>query len=127
MLIDTLDGVPSPRRLVHVPFRRGEDTSESHDEAWLQALIYDCPAILPIDEIEPGFGTLISLCKELRTGAGRLDNVFITANGNIVLAECKLWRNPQARREVVAQIMDYAQAMSTWGYAELNADPTGCI
>jgi len=120
LLIDTLDGAPSPRRLVHVPYRPSEDASESHDEAWLQALIHDCPAILPIDEIDPGFGTLISLCKELPTDAGQLDNVFITADGNIVLAECKLWRNPEARREVVAQIMDYAQAMSSWSYAELN-------
>ena len=120
LLIDTLDGVPTPRRLEHVPYRPGEGSSESHDEAWLQTLIQDCPSILPIDEIEPGFGALFPLCTELPTDAGFLDNTFVTANGNIVLAECKLWRNPEARREVVAQIIDYAQAMSSWSYDTLN-------
>jgi len=32
------------------------------------------------------------------------------ARGRVILAECKLWRNPEARREVVAQIPDYAES-----------------
>ena len=36
------------------------------------------------------------------------------------MVECKLWRNPQARREVVAQILDYAKEISRWSYRELD-------
>ncbi|MFZ1679440.1 MAG: hypothetical protein WAT70_00350 [Rhizobiaceae bacterium] len=52
-------------------------------------------------------------------GAGRggsLDNVFITSNGGLVLVEAKLWRNPQARREVIAQAMEYAAAVFRMDY-----------
>ncbi|MGM0692754.1 MAG: hypothetical protein ACQEUN_05015 [Pseudomonadota bacterium] len=34
--------------------------------------------------------------------------------------ECKLWRNPEARRKVIAQILDYARAVSSWSYADLQ-------
>jgi hypothetical protein len=34
--------------------------------------------------------------------------------------ECKLWRNPQARREVVGQILDYAKELSRWSSSDLQ-------
>jgi hypothetical protein len=37
-----------------------------------------------------------------------------------VLVECKLWRNPQARREVVAQVLEYAALLRRWSYADLS-------
>lgn len=120
LLIGSLSGVSPPRKLEKLHFRPDADDPASFDEGWLQDLIDNNPSLLPLNEIEPGFGPLISLCKEMPTKAGYIDNVFVTGEGNIVLAECKLWRNPEARREVVAQIMDYAQAMSSWGYGEFN-------
>jgi hypothetical protein len=45
--------------------------------------------------------------------------LYITESGDVVIAECKLWRNPQARREVVAQVIDYAHGMSAWTYQDL--------
>lgn len=35
--------------------------------------------------------------------------------------ECKLWRNPQARREVLAQILEYASLLRGWSYGDLTA------
>ena len=35
--------------------------------------------------------------------------------------ETKLWRNPEARREVVGQIVDYAKELSTWDVEKLVA------
>ena len=32
-----------------------------------------------------------------------------------MLIECKLWRNPEARREVVGQILDYAKVLTRRG------------
>jgi hypothetical protein len=47
--------------------------------------------------------------------------MLVTRTGRIVLLECKLWRNPQARREVVGQILDYAKELARWDYARLQA------
>src|SRR4029079_16508740 len=35
--------------------------------------------------------------------------------------ECKLWRNPEARRKVLAQIIDYASELKTWDYEALES------
>jgi hypothetical protein len=53
--------------------------------------------------------------------AGFVDNLFVTPTGDIALVECKLWRNPEARREVIAQIIDYASEMTTWSYESLES------
>ncbi|MFQ5501330.1 MAG: hypothetical protein ACE5EQ_03395 [Phycisphaerae bacterium] len=37
------------------------------------------------------------------------------------MVETKLWRNPEARRHVVAQAIDYATQMSKWSYDDLVA------
>jgi hypothetical protein len=91
-----------------------------YDEAWVQELINKYPEILPVSEIEPAFEALVSVCRELPTQSGSLDNLFISRRGDIVLVECKLWRNPQARREVVAQVMDYAKDLQQLGYEDFE-------
>ncbi|WP_428483328.1 hypothetical protein [Rhodopila sp.] len=96
-----------------------------YDEAWLQGLLHRHPEVLPIEQIEPGFGDLIPLCRELPLsfGGGRsgaLDNLFVTRDGGLVFIEAKLWRNPEARRAVVAQAMEYAAAVFGMNYSELQ-------
>jgi len=62
------------------------------------------------------------LCRELTLpSAGSLDNLFITREGQLVLVEAKLWRNPEARRKVVAQALDYAAAVFRMSYGELES------
>lgn len=100
-------------------------SSKQYDEAWLQSLLHKNPQIFPIEQIEPGFGNLIPLCRELPLsfGGGRsgaLDNIFTTQEGGILLVEAKLWRNPEARRAVVAQAMEYAAAVFRLSYEELQ-------
>jgi hypothetical protein len=51
----------------------------------------------------------VPICTELNTPAGPIDNFMVSPSGLPVLVECKLWRNPEARREVVSQILDYAK------------------
>ncbi|MCF6312019.1 MAG: hypothetical protein L3J39_06170 [Verrucomicrobiales bacterium] len=98
-----------------------DGSSEKFDEAWIQQLVNDCPDLLPIDQIDSIFGDLIPLCREMRTKVGPLDNLFINQDGMLTLVECKLWRNPEARRKVVAQILDYAQAFSQMTYEDLSS------
>lgn len=91
-----------------------------YDEAWLQRLIHQAPACLPIAEIEPGFDEPISVCMELPTAHGPIDNLLMTADGDLVLVETKLWRNPEARRTVVAQALDYASCVFAMDYQALE-------
>ena len=90
------------------------------DESWLRDTLFDNPEILPIDDIDSAFGPLIPICKELRTDAGPIDAVFINEHGRLTIVECKLWKNPQARREVVAQTLHYVSALTDWSYADFQ-------
>ncbi len=92
-----------------------------HDEDWLQRLIFEHPEILPISQIEPGFGTIIPAAREVACGHGFIDNLYLTPTGEIVLVETKLWRNVQARREVVAQALDYVAALMTMRFEAFEA------
>lgn len=89
-------------------------------ESWLRDTLLVHPEVLPVAEIDPGYGPLIPLCRELRTDAGPLDLAFISPHGRLTLVECKLWKNPEARRTVVAQTLDYASAISKWSYSDLQ-------
>lgn len=103
--------------LERIPLSQGAGGRFS--EAWLQASLFAHPECLPVREIDPHIGELIPVCTELETGAGPADILYITPTGQIVLVETKLWRNPEARRAVVAQILDYAKQLTRWSYEDL--------
>lgn len=106
------------------PARRAErlafGETSGRNEAWLRDILFKHPELLPIREIDPTYGPLIPLCTELRTEAGSLDLAFINPHGRLTLVECKLWRNPEARRKVVAQVLDYARSITKWSYSDLQ-------
>jgi hypothetical protein len=116
LFVDRLELSGTARALDRLSFAVRE-----HDERWLQRLIYRFPQLLPVREIEPAFGSLVPVCIELPTPVGSIDNLYVTGTGNLAIAECKLWKNPEARRQVVAQIIDYAHSMARWGYKELES------
>lgn len=89
-------------------------------EAWLRDTLFEHPELIPVKDIEASYGPLLPLCTELRTRAGPIDIAFINPFGRLTLVECKLWRNSEARRKVIAQILDYARAVRTWSYADLQ-------
>ena len=93
----------------------------TYDESWIQRLVHEHPAVLPIERVEPGFARVVPVCQELPLRSGSLDNLLMTPDGNLVLVECKLWRNPQARREVLAQVIDYAKDLIRLDYEALEA------
>jgi hypothetical protein len=100
------------------PFRLGKGL---HDEAWLQKLVHRNPSVLPIQDIEPGFGRMLPVAMEVPCKQGSIDNVLVSPDGDIAICEMKLWRNPQARREVVAQCLDYIAAISAMTYEEFES------
>ena len=91
-------------------------------ERQLQEIIHAHPELLPISSIDPAFQDAVSICRELNTPAGPIDNLLITPTGLPVLVECKLWTNPDARRVVVAQALDYAKELARWSSADLQRE-----
>lgn len=68
---------------------------------------------------------LVPLCREYPLLYG-VSNVFldllgVSPTGRRVLIECKLWRNAGARREVIAQLFEYASLTSVLTYSDLEA------
>lgn len=101
-------------------FQPIEEQDSAFDESWLQELIRKHPKILPCGEIEHIFYPLMPIGFEVSCEAGSIDNLFIARNGYLVLVETKLWKNPQAKREVIAQAIDYACSISKWNYGKLD-------
>lgn len=91
-------------------------------EAAIQDLIHRFPTCLPIAEIDPLFVNAVPICRELTTPAGAIDNLLVTPSGLPVLVECKLWRNPEGRREVIGQILDYAKELALWSSSDLQRE-----
>ena len=89
-----------------------EISDGSYNEKFIQELVFDHPSCLPVSEIDRAYEDLVPICMELNTPAGPLDALYVTPTGRIVILEAKLWRNPEARRKVVAQILDYAKEFS---------------
>ena len=117
ILIDT-GGSSHPLERVSLS---GESAS-AFDEAWLQQVLFRHPETLPVDEIDRAFAGVVPVCTELHTPAGPIDALYATPQGRLVVLETKLWRNPEARRTVVGQILDYAKELSRWTYGDLQRE-----
>ena len=52
------------------------------------------------------------------TRGGAIDVTYLNPEGLPTLVETTLWRNPEARRVAVAQILDYACEVSRWSYED---------
>lgn len=59
--------------------------SDSYNENWIQNICFENPNLLPVEELEPTFGGMISICKELSTDSGSVDLVYINDYGFITI------------------------------------------
>lgn len=98
----------------------GGGANGAFSERTLQEALFRFPESLPVREIDPNIGPLIPVCMEIETGSGPADVLCVTPTGQVVLIETKLWRNPEARREVVGQVLDYAKQLTSWTYEILD-------
>ena len=85
--------------------------SEDH----LQAMIDEFPELLP------GVSPDSYVCREFSTDSGPIDNLIINAkDGSLTLVECKLAKNPEVRRKILGQIIDYAASLSRLDFDEFH-------
>ena len=101
------------------------DSAEMYQECMLQEVIDRWPKILPIHDFYPNVEGLCSLGREIPVpvadGAeGFIDNLLVTDNAHLLIVETKLWRNPEAVRDVIAQILQYAMAVSQLSLGEFE-------
>ena len=99
-------------------------------ETWFRDAIYDDPAlvigpcqqagIVPADEIWFPWG---HRKKEFRCSAGRIDVLLLSSKGRPAIVETKLAYNAEGRREVVAQILEYAFSLQRTQYSEFPKLP----
>ena len=95
---------------------RLELTGQGIQEHFLQNLLDQSPGILPISRFDAGFDPVTSLGREILA----IDNLFISPTGRLTVVETKLWRNPQATRHVLAQMLDYASRLSSLSYEKFE-------
>jgi hypothetical protein len=69
--------------LERIDLEKGSDSP--YDEGWLQQQIDENPALIPVGDIDPIFGELIPVCRELRTSVGPLDNLYVNELGMLTL------------------------------------------
>lgn len=102
-------------------------------ENWLQQAIAEDPEvvlgpcreaglILPKDEEWRFWGREVGLGE---AGGISIDVLLLSESGRIGIVETKLAYNPQARREVVAQALEYAIHLPSMAIGELPAVPEG--
>lgn len=92
-------------------------------ETWFRDAIFDCPEIVigpcreagRVDDAEVWMPWGI----EKNFGAGPIDVLLLSSYGRVGLVETKLSYNPQKRREVVAQVLDYALSLQERGRSAL--------
>jgi RecB family endonuclease NucS len=59
----------------------------------------------------PGGGAALAVAREFPVAAGSIDLVGVDPDGEVVVCECKLEANREARRMVVGQLFAYAGAL----------------
>lgn len=100
------------------------DIASGSPEAWLQARLYRNPEMLLGGEVDPLFQDLQPVAMEfLLDGADRqfaVDILAVSPLGGVAIVEVKLGRNAEARRQIVAQALEYAGALRRLGLAGME-------
>lgn len=84
------------------------------EEGKLQDYLEEYPSLIPLAEIVEGASDLLCIGREVGAGPGAIDLLFIDKDGLLTVVETKLAKNPEARRTVIGQIIEYASYISQW-------------
>ncbi len=84
------------------------------EESKLQDYLEGYPSLIPLGEIVEGASDLLCIGREVSVPPGSIDFLFIDEKGLLTVVETKLAKNPEARRTVIGQIIEYASYMAEW-------------
>jgi hypothetical protein len=71
------------------------------------------PDILPASDINPLLRAIVPIGRQVTAGVNCIDLLFLADTGHLIVIECKLIKNPEARREVVPQLLEYYLSITT--------------
>jgi hypothetical protein len=115
----------SQDQLQTLPYRsmRSGFLGKSLEDA-LQTLLQKYPEVIPGAQISPALDSppqFLLLRREMPIGNWSLDHLYVDQYGILTLIETKLAENPEARREVIGQIIEYAANSTTaWASGKLR-------
>lgn len=84
------------------------------EEAKLQDYLEEYPSLIPLGEIVEGASDLLCIGREVGVPSGAIDLLFVDRDALLTIVETKLVKNPEIRREVIGQIVEYASYISQW-------------
>jgi len=90
-------------------------------EAELQDLLASSPSLVPVNEIREEASPLVVAIREFGLpGSGNTDVLSFSADGDIAIVECKLAANPESKRKVIGQILEYGAYLWDMTYEEVD-------
>lgn len=89
-------------------------------EAELQKLLAESPELISIQDVRPGAGTLAVAVREFPLPIGSVDLLAFSPQGDIAVIECKLATNPEIKRKVIGQALEYGAYIWKMTYNELD-------
>lgn len=90
------------------------------NENELQKLLAEQPSLISLNEVRENIGLLVAAVQEFPLDIGFVDLVGFTANGGIVIVECKLASNEEIKRKVIGQVLEYGANLWGMSYQELD-------
>ena len=95
--------------------------SYSYDnEAELQKLLSESPDLIPANDMREGSGDLVAAVREFNVSIGSIDLLAFSGDGDIAVIECKLASNPEVKRKVIGQVLEYGSAIWGMDYEDLD-------
>jgi len=90
-------------------------------EAELQDLLASSPSLVPVNEIREEASPLVVAIREFGLpGSGNTDVLSFSADGDIAIVECKLAANPESKRKIIGQILEYGAYLWDMTYEEVD-------
>lgn len=103
------------------PWKVVESEGYTH-EGHLRDLMANDPSLIPVAEIESDSVPFDVAITEFRLrGCGSIDVLAFNRYGGIGIVECKLADNPEIRRKVIGQILEYAAYLQKLDYKTLDS------
>ncbi|MFC1907507.1 hypothetical protein ACFLW8_05425 [Chloroflexota bacterium] len=96
-------------------------------ESELQGYLRKYPDLIPLEEVMDNAPHLVCIGEEVEVPSGYIDLLFIDENGVLTIVETKLAKNPEIRRKVIGQIMEYASHISDWTVDEVYKTAKGFL
>jgi hypothetical protein len=85
------------------------EESEFDAEVALQEALKRNPQVVPVADLD--LAEVVVIGREVALPAGSIDLLMADAEGRVVIVEAKLSTNPELRRQVVAQVLEYGASL----------------